>query len=323
MQRGSCHGLLARSNSALEAKSIPGARGIPLGEVAERAAPLRAPFRCYLELTKPRITALVLVSAAAGFLLGAASFDVAVFAHTMFGIALVAAGTSAMNQVLERDVDALMRRTRSRPLPAGRIGTLPAAVFSGVLAAAGIAWLGVTVNLITAVLAALTFISYDFVYTPLKRVHSLSTVIGAVPGALPILGGWTAATGALGPGGWALFGILFVWQLPHFLALAWLLRDDYEAAGLRMLSVGDPRGRQTRRQTLLYTLTLIPVSLMPSVLGLAGPVYFVGALGLGGAFLWAALQFGREASGPRARRLFRASILYLPLLMAILVMDKV
>ena len=306
----------------MEAKSIPGSRALPFGGVPGGRVRRGAPGD-YLTLTKPRITALVLASAAAGFLLGATSFDLILFAHTMVGVGLVAAGTSAMNQVLERDVDALMRRTRARPLPAGRLDARPAAFFSGALAAGGIAWLALAVNPITAVLAAATFLSYDFIYTPLKRVHSLSTVVGAVPGALPILGGWTAATGELGPGGWALFGILFVWQLPHFLALAWLLREDYGAAGLRMLSVGDPEGRETRRQAVLYALTLIPVSLMPSVLGLTGPIYFAAALVLGGGFLWTALRFGREATAERARRLFRASIVYLPLLMAILVMDKV
>lgn len=299
------------------------ARGVPSGELTKRIGAVRGALSSCYELTKPRITALVVVSAGAGFLLGAASFDFALFAHTMIGVALVASGTSAMNQVLERDVDALMGRTRSRPLPAGRMGTPSAAVFSGLLAAAGIVWLWTEVNAITAALAFATFVSYDFVYTPLKRVHSLSTVIGAVPGALPILGGWTAATGELGAGGWALFAILFVWQMPHFLALAWLLRDDYEAAGLRMLSVGDGEGRQTRHQTLLYTLTLIPVSLLPSVLGLTGAVYFAVALGLGVYFLWMAIRFARSASSANARGLFRASILYLPLLMAVLVLDKV
>lgn len=279
-------------------------------------------FGACVELTKPRITALVVATAAAGFLLGAASFDFVLFANAMIGVALVASGTSAMNQVLERDVDALMVRTRSRPLPAGRIGTSSAAVVAGILAAAGIAWLWAAVNPITAGLALATFISYDFLYTPLKRVHSLSTVIGAVPGALPILGGWTAATGALGAGGWALFAILFLWQLPHFLALAWLLRDDYRAAGLRMLSVGDFEGRQTRHQALLYALTLIPVSLLPSVLGLTGAVYFAVALALGVFFLWQAIRFARSATGASARALFRASILYLPLLMTVLVLDK-
>ena len=310
----------------MEAGSLPKARGVPFGGIAGgiagRVGSFRGTFRAYAELTKPRITALVVATAAAGFLLGAASFDFSLFAHAMIGVALVASGTSAMNQVLERDVDALMARTRSRPLPAGRIGALPAAVVSGALAAAGIVWLWLAVNPITAGLALATFISYDFLYTPLKRVHSLSTVLGAVPGALPILGGWTAATGALGAGGWALFAILFVWQLPHFLALAWLLRDDYEAAGLRMLSVGDVDGWQTRHQALIYSLTLIPVSLLPSVLGLTGGIYFGAALALGVFFLWTAIRFARSASAANARGLFRASILYLPLLMTVLVLDK-
>lgn len=306
----------------MEVGSLLKARGIPFAGIPGRVHSIRGTFSSYLELTKPRITALVVASAAAGFLLGAASFDFALFAQAMAGVALVASGTSAMNQVLERDVDALMVRTRARPLPAGRLPTPPAAVISGALAAAGIVWLGLAVNPVTAGLALATFISYDFVYTPLKRVHSLSTVVGAVPGALPVLGGWTAATGQFGPGGWALFAILFVWQLPHFLALAWLLRDDYEAAGLRMLSVGDFEGRQTRRQALLYALTLIPVSLLPSVLGLTGVVYFAVALVLGAGFLWTAFRFARAATPANARGLFRASILYLPLLMAVLVLDK-
>lgn len=306
----------------MEVGSLLKARGIPFGGIPGRVHSFRGTFSSYLELTKPRITALVVASAAAGFLLGAASFDFALFAQAMAGVALVASGTSAMNQVLERDVDALMVRTRARPLPAGRLATPPAAVISGVLAAAGIVWLWLAVNPVTAGLALATFISYDFVYTPLKRVHSLSTVVGAVPGALPILGGWTSATGQFGPGGWALFAILFVWQLPHFLALAWLLRDDYEAAGLRMLSVGDFEGRQTRRQALLYALTLIPVSLLPSVLGLTGIVYFAVALVLGAGFAWTAFRFARAATPANARGLFRASILYLPLLMAVLVLDK-
>ncbi len=306
----------------MEAGTLLKTRGVPRAGISRRVRSLRATLPAYVELTKPRITALVVASAAAGFLLGAASFDFALFAQAMAGVALVASGTSAMNQVLERDVDALMGRTRARPLPAGRIATPPAAVVSGVLAAAGIVWLWIAVNPITAGLALATFVSYDFVYTPLKRVHSLSTIVGAVPGALPILGGWTAATGQFGPGGWALFAILFVWQLPHFLALAWLLRDDYQAAGLRMLSVGDFEGRRTRHQALLYALTLIPVSLLPSVLGLTGVVYFAVALGLGGCFLWTALRFARSATPAHARGLFRASILYLPLLMAVLVLDK-
>ena len=306
----------------MEAGSLSKARGVPLDGISSRADAMGRGLAACLELTKPRITALVVASAAAGFLLGAATFDLALFAQAMLGVGLVASGTSAMNQVLERDVDALMGRTRSRPLPAGRIGTPTAAIVAGALAAGGIVWLWAAVNGLTALLALATFVVYDFVYTPLKRVHSLSTVVGAVPGALPILGGWTASTGALGAGGWVLFGILFLWQLPHFLALAWLLREDYEEAGLRMLPVGDAGGRRTRHPALLYALVLIPVSLMPTMLGLTGAAYFAGALGLGLFFLWAAVRFARSASAANARALFRASIVYLPLLMVVLPLDE-
>ncbi len=300
------------------------------GSGVERVSAVASPsseargLRDYYDLTKPRITLLVLCTTAAGFFLGGTgAFAGWLFLNALIGTALVAAGTSALNQVLERDVDALMVRTRNRPVPTGRIAPLPAAIFSGVLAALGIAYLALTTNLLTAGLAAATFVSYDFIYTPLKRVHSFSTVIGAVPGALPILGGWTAASGSLGPGGWALFGILFLWQLPHFLALAWNLREDYRAAGLRMLTVGDRDGFQTRHQALTYTLALLPVSLLPTILGLTGVVYFVAALGLGLGFLWAAGKFSREASAERARALFKYSILYLPLLLLVLALDKV
>lgn len=290
---------------------------------AAGARGLGARVRDYLELTKPRITALVLVTAAAGFTMASPGAPaLALLAHTLLGVALVAGGTSAMNQVLERDVDALMRRTRERPLPAGRIATVPAAVFSGALAAGGIAYLAFTVNPLTAGLAAASFTLYDFLYTPLKRVHSFSTVIGAVPGALPILGGWTAAGGGLDAGGWALFGILFLWQLPHFLALAWILREDYGGAGLRMLSVGDADGFHTRHQTLVYTLALVPTTLLPAVLGLAGALYFGTAVALGGGFLWVAARFCRNAASEGARRVFRYSILYLPVLLLVLVLDK-
>ena len=277
----------------------------------------------YLELTKPRITALVLVTAAAGFYLGSpGAFDVITLAHTLLGVALVAAGTNAMNQVLERDTDALMKRTRSRPLPAGRLSTLPAAVFSGALASSGILYLAFTTNVLTAGLALATFVSYDFLYTPFKRVHSSATIIGAVPGALPILGGWTAAAGTLGAGGWVLFAILFVWQMPHFLTLSWLLRDDYEAAGMRMLSVGDHDGRRTRHQTLIYTLALLPTSLLPSVIGVTGALYFWAALALGLGFVGLTTRFCLDVDAVGARKVFRFSILYLPLLLVALAVDK-
>jgi len=286
---------------------------------------LRTPAKVadYLELTKPRITTLVLVTAAAGFYLGSpAAFDAITFLHMLIGVALVAAGTNAVNQVLERDTDALMRRTRSRPLPTGRIALLPAALFSGALAAGGVLYLASTTNVLTGALALATFLSYAFLYTPFKRVHSSATVIGAVPGALPILGGWTAATGSLEAGGWVLFGILFVWQMPHFLTLSWLLRDDYDAAGMRMLSVGDRDGFRTRHQTLIYTLTLLPLSLLPTVIGLTGALYFFAALALGLGFVALASQFCREINPRGARKMFRFSILYLPLLLGALAVDK-
>ena len=293
------------------------------------AAPTARPagslrLRSYLELTKPRITALVMVTAAAGFYLGGAGqFDLLLFLHAMLGTAIVAAGTSAMNQVLERDVDALMKRTRNRPLPAGRLTTVDAALFAGSLAAVGILYLTLAVNALTGALALTTFLSYDFLYTPLKRVHSFSTVIGAVPGALPIVGGWAAAAGTIGPEAGVLFGVLFLWQLPHFLALAWILRDDYDAAGLRMLSVGDTDAFQTRHQTLIYTLVLLPVTLLPTMIGLAGTFYFGAALVLGLGFVWASLRFWRDATPDVARKLFRYSILYLPVLLLLLVADRV
>jgi heme o synthase len=176
---------------------------------------------------------------------------------------------------------------------------------------------------VTGILALATFVSYDFLYTPLKRVHSLSTVVGAVPGALPILGGWTAATGTLGSGGWSLFIILFLWQLPHFLTLSWVLREDYQRAGIRMLSVEDPDGLRTRHQTLVYTLALVPASLLPSVIGIAGALYFAMALPLGIGFIWLIAGFCRAPESARARRVFRYSILYLPLLLIALAIDKV
>jgi len=304
---------------------VKGAAAATLERVrGSSASALRSRIGDYLELTKPRITGLVMVTAAAGFYLGSSgTFDVVLFAHAIFGVALVAAGTSALNQVIERDIDALMKRTRNRPLPSGRVRTMPAAVFSGVLAAAGILYLAVFTNLLTAALAFVTFASYDFMYTPLKRVHSFSTVVGAIPGALPALGGWTAATGALGAGGWALFAILFVWQLPHFLTLSWILRDDYEAAGIRMLSVGDQNAFRTRHQTLIYTLALLPVTLLPTMMGVAGPIYFWSALALGLMFLWRAISFARVADTERARKVFKYSVIYLPLLLLALAVDKV
>lgn len=278
--------------------------------------------RDLLRLTKPRITLMVLVSAAAAYYVasGGRPDPVAMLA-AMFGIGLVAGGTSALNQLIERDIDARMERTRGRPLPTGRVTPSAAAAFSLTISLGGVLFLALVVNPLTALLAGIALVSYVLVYTPLKRVSSLSTLVGAVPGALPIMGGWTAATGELAPGAWALFGILFFWQLPHFLALAWLFREDYRRGGLRMLGVVDPTGRQTTNQAVLYALALVPTSLLPVVLGLGGPAYAVVALALSLAYVGSAVRFWLRTDSPAARGLFRTSLLYLPLLLLLLSFD--
>ncbi len=266
----------------------------------------------------------MLLTAAAGFYLGArGGVDVWLLVHTLVGVALVAAGTNAFNQVRERDVDARMRRTQGRPLPSGRLTPRAAALFAGVISIVGVAYLALAVNLLTAGLAALTLASYVLLYTPLKRTTTLNTLIGAVPGALPIVGGWTAAGGAIGPAVAALFWILFLWQLPHFLALAWIYREDYQRGGLAMLSVHDPDGQRTGRMVLLYALALLPVSLLPTLLGVTGAVYFFGALALGLAYTSVSVAMTRAATPARAWRVFLVSIVYLPALLTLMVVDKI
>lgn len=242
--------------------------------------------------------------------------------HTLIGTALVAGGTNALNQLSERDVDARMRRTRGRPLPSGRVTPRRAGVFAAAISVAGVAYLALTVNLLTAALAALTLVSYVFLYTPLKRRTSFNTLIGAVPGALPIVGGWTAAGGPLGEAAVALFWILFLWQLPHFLALAWIYREDYRAGGLVMLGGEDPTGHLTGRMTLLFALALLPVSLAPTLLGVTGWVYFAGALVLGVLYAVAGAALTAAVTDRRAWRLFSVSIIYLPVLLTLMVIDK-
>jgi protoheme IX farnesyltransferase len=277
----------------------------------------------FFALTKPRIVLLVLLTAAVGFYVAAsADAGALLFVHLVVGTALVAGGSGALNQVAESRSDALMERTADRPIPAGRVGRGASTAFAAVLGAAGTAYLLVFVNALTAALAALTLVSYVLFYTPLKRVTTLNTLVGAVPGALPILGGWAATGRGVGAAAWSLFLIMFFWQLPHFLALAWLYREEYGRAGLRMLSVGDDDGRRTFGQALLYAAALLPVSLMPTILGLAGPVYFVSALLLGMWYAFTALAGMRARSTPAARRLFLVSIAYLPGLLGLLALDK-
>ena len=291
--------------------------------MTDASAPRQNHPRDLVALTKPRITLMVLITSAAGYFLGAAGRpDPVAMLVAIVGIGLVASGTSGLNQVIERDIDSRMDRTRRRPLPAGRVTVFAAGWFTVLLALAGVVYLELFVNRLTAILAVVSIVSYVFMYTPLKQVSSLSTLVGAIPGALPIMGGWTAARADLGPGAWALFGILFFWQLPHFLALAWLFREDYRRGGLKMLGVLDPDAVQTRSQALLYAAALLPASLLPVAIGLSSGIYGAAALLLGCAYLATAFQFFRHADTQSARRLFKMSLVYLPVLLLALSLDR-
>jgi protoheme IX farnesyltransferase len=273
-------------------------------------------------LTKPRIAAMVLVTVAVGFLLGArGASHPQTLLLTLLGTGLVAGGASAWNQYLERHRDALMRRTAGRPLPSGRVGKGEAVAFGTALTVAGAAILACGPHPIAAAVALATFVLYVLVYTPLKPRTTLNTAVGAVPGALPPVIGWAAATGRLGIEAWALFLIVFLWQFPHFLAIAWIYRDDYARGGHVMLPVVDPQGAITGRQAAGYALALIPAGLLPAVVGLAGPIYFVGALGLGLFYLAYAVRFWSDVSDATARRLLRASFLYLPAVLSLLLLN--
>ena len=277
----------------------------------------------YVTLAKPRLNLLVLVTTAAGLYLASPDgVALPLLLHTLIGTALVAGGAAALNQVLERDTDALMRRTQTRPIASGRLRTSDGLWFGIGLSAAGLGELAAGVNLISAGMAALTLGSYVLLYTPLKRRTSLATLVGAVPGALPPVIGWVAATGSLTLPALILFGIAFFWQMPHFLAIAWLYRDEYEAAGIPLLPVLEPDGRRTGRQALLYGTALWPVSLMPPLVGLADGFYLVVATVLGLTLIALSVHFARGRSILSARRLFVFSITYLPLLWTALVADR-
>jgi heme o synthase len=284
----------------------------------------RSAFAIYSDLIKARLTALVLLTTLVGYYLGShGPMDYWRMLHTMLGTALLACGASALNQLIERELDAKMRRTESRPLPAGEMTADGVLLLGVILSAAGLLYLALAVNALTSFLGAITLASYVFIYTPLKRITTLNTLIGAVPGAVPPLMGWTGATNQMSAAGWSLFAILFLWQLPHFMAIAWIYREDYARAGFKMLPIVDPEGRQTAAQATCHAFGLIPVSLFPSLLQVTGVVYFVGALILGAGFLFFAIQFSRALTAERAKRLFLASIVYLPLLLGLLVLDKV
>ncbi len=277
----------------------------------------------FVSLTKPRLNMLVLITTLAGlYLASPAGVGGALLAHTLIGTALVAGGAAALNQVWERRTDALMRRTRARPLPGGRLRTAEGAWFGALLSVVGLAQLTFAVNVTAATVAGATLISYVLVYTPLKLRTSLATLVGAIPGALPPVIGWSAATGRISLPALVLFGIVFFWQMPHFLAIAWLYKDDYAHAGIPLLPVLEPDGRRTGQQALIYTAGLWPVSLLPAVIGLAGVPYMIVATVLGLLFVWLALRFARDRSMANARTLFLFSITYLPLLLGALVVDR-
>jgi protoheme IX farnesyltransferase len=275
----------------------------------------------YLELSKSRIVFMVVITTASGFLFAARQVDPLLLLHALIGTALVAAGTNALNQYVEREHDGKMHRTRTRPLPAGRITPRAALVFSAAIAVIGTLYLGLLVNWLTAFLGAFTLTSYIFVYTPLKRVSTLCTIIGAIPGAVPPLMGWTAATNEAGLGGWIAFAILFLWQLPHFMAISWMYRDDYARGGFAMLSVRDHDGAAVAREAILYSLALLAVSVLPWFFGLSGIAYLIGATLCGAAMLAAAVRFFFDRGVRKARNLFMFSNLYLLTVMLLLVVD--
>jgi protoheme IX farnesyltransferase len=279
----------------------------------------------FLQLSKPRLNALAVATAMGGYYMagGGGSDDAARLFHTMVGTALVAGGAAAFNQYYERVTDGLMRRTRMRPLPGGRMAPADALVFALGLSLAGLLQLSVGANALAAAVALVTLVSYVGVYTPLKRRTAFATVVGAVPGALPPLIGWAAVRGSIDPVALSLFAIGFLWQMPHFLAIAWLYRADYERAGFPLLPVIEPDGRSTGRQAVVYAAALLPASLAPAAFGLTGATYFASAFVLSSAFLALSLRFAATRSQQSARMLFFASILYLPILWAVMIADKV
>src|SRR6266508_4091518 len=283
----------------------------------------RERFAAYLELTKPRITFLIVLTAAAGFALASqARIDYSGLVRAMVGIALLSSGIATINQYMERDLDALMRRTANRPLPSGRLLPLQALTFGVGLIVGAEIYLAVLVNPLTALLGLTVIAGYLFGYTPLKTKTSLSTMVGAFPGAVPPLIGWAAARGSIGLEAWVLFAILFLWQFPHFLAIAWMYREDYSRAGILMLPVVEPDGRVTAQQIVVYTVLLLPVSLLPTALGISGKVYLYGAIALGLLFLFCSLRAAFSKSRHEARRLLLASVIYLPLLFILMVLNR-
>jgi protoheme IX farnesyltransferase len=289
-------------------------------------------MRDYIELTKPRITWLILMSTGVGYFFGLPSapdwlsflkqIDLLRLLHTIIGTGLIASGTAALNQWYEREGDLKMNRTSGRPLPSGRLIAGRALAFGVALSVAGFAELWLGVNPLSAGIGAFTLASYLFVYTPMKRRTWWSTTVGAIPGAMPPVIGFAAASGGLTRESWVLFAILFLWQFPHFYSIAWMYKDDYARAGIQMLPVVEPDGRSTARQIVLYGIALIPVSLVPSLLGMSGRIYLVGALVLGLWFLYSGVRVALERTLVRARAVLITSVLYLPLIYGLMLLDR-
>lgn len=290
--------------------------------VGPRAAGFRERLSSFAELTKPRIAFMLVLTSAAGFYLGTkGTFDFVLFANAMIGIALLAFGVATLNQFIERKTDALMARTASRPLPTGRITPNEALMFGIVQCVVAEIYLFALVNPLTAFLGLTVIAGYVLLYTPLKTRTSASTAIGAIPGAMPPLMGWTSAADEITLGAWALFTMLFLWQFPHFLAIAWMYRDEYAKAGIKMLPVIEPSGKLTARQIVLFAIMLVPVSLAPFFLAFSGPFFLAGASLLGVWFLIESIRTARAGTAERARRLLMVSVIYLPLIFALAVID--
>lgn len=282
---------------------------------------VREKTAAYFELTKPRIAFMLVLTAAAGFYLGSSTFNLLLFLNSMAGIGLLAFGVATLNQYLERHTDVLMNRTAKRPLPTGRVTSTEALVFGIILCVIAEMFL-FWANPLTGVLGLVVIVGYVFTYTPLKTRTSASTAIGALPGAMPPLMGWTAAANEITIGAWALFAIQFLWQFPHFLSIAWLFREEYKKAGILMLPVVEPEGRLTARQIVVFTMMLVPASFAPYFFGYSGIIYLISAVILGLWFLWVSLQAAMAKTNARAKKLLLVSVIYLPLLFTILVLDS-
>ncbi len=290
----------------------------------ERAISVRERIAAFVELTKPRIAFMLVLTSAAGFYVGSAgAFNYALFANAMIGIALLAFGVATVNQWIEQRTDAMMDRTKGRPIPTGKVSGAEALLFGSLQIIVAQLYLFLLVNPLTAAFGVVVIIGYLLLYTPLKTRTSASTAIGAVPGAMPPLMGWTAASGEVGLGAWVLFAIIFLWQFPHFLAIAWLYREDYAKAGILMLPVVEPEGTITARQIVMFAIMLLPVSLGPFFLGISGMIYLIVATILGVWFLAESILMARAKTNERARRLLLVSVIYLPLLFGLLVFDRI